>query len=114
MRAGRLNKRAQFQTRATTQVAGGPGDQSTAWTNTFSDWVELVAFKSHELPGVEDTTRNVAFWHCSMRYRAQLTAEMRMVIGSRVFSILSRPYNVDMRNRELTFQVSEGLDQQDA
>jgi SPP1 family predicted phage head-tail adaptor len=111
MRAGRLNKRATFQSRSTAQTTNGPGDQSTVWTNVLSAWVELMEMRMGREVIAQGGDRDVGDYEVSMRYREEIRPEMRMRIGDRYFSIVGTVRNIGQRNRELRFNVTENLDQ---
>ena len=110
VRAGALRKRLAFQTRATTQDASG--QQVNTWVTAFTVWGEIEPISGRELLAAEavqsDVTHTVL-----VRWRTELAvpkvvAAMRILYGTRIFNI-SDSMNMGERNRLLTLQVSEGL-----
>lgn len=109
MRAGRLNKVVSFEQRPATQVPGGSGDQSGAWTPFATNvWAEVLPLSGRELVAAA-AVQNMATHRVRIRHLPGLTAQMRMVMEGRYMNITSPPRNTEERGREMIFEVEEGL-----
>ncbi len=84
------------------------GEPSVAWSTLRHVWVKLVPLTSREYFQAaqiqSDVTHQVtANWD---EFK-DVTSDMRLKYGTRVFEILEPPRNVEERNREATFMVRE-------
>jgi head-tail adaptor len=104
MRAGRIRNAATIQVNTPSQdTIGGPVD---SWA-TFSDpwWCELVQTKGGEAfrgRAVHASADSVAIG----RYLAGVTAQMRLVLGSRTFDVLN-VYDHENRHSKLELDLRE-------
>jgi SPP1 family predicted phage head-tail adaptor len=110
VRSGTLRKRLTFQTKAVTQDA--LGQPQNVWTDLFTCWGEIVPLSGRELLAAAAVQSAVSHT-VTVRYRSELAvpktvAAMRIRYGSRVFDIHAS-MNEDERNRLVTLQVEEGL-----
>ncbi len=105
MRSGVLRKRVTLQ--AESRTDDGAGGYALSWTDVATVWAEIAplggreAFAAHRLEA--RVTHRVR-----LRYREGITADMRLVMGSRVFNIRA-VLNEGERNRWLDLLAEEGV-----
>jgi SPP1 family predicted phage head-tail adaptor len=112
MRSGKLRHYITIQQRATTQVAGSGGDQSTAWVDVFSGYADIRAIAGREQ--VHGQALQAATTHLvEMRYRAGVAAKMRVKWernGSTSYLNITAPArDPDGRGRDMVFEAEQGL-----
>jgi SPP1 family predicted phage head-tail adaptor len=104
--AGLMNRRVTFQTRTSGRDAeGGPLD---AWTDAFSCWASIrpASSRSIRLAGAE---QDAVTHEVIIRYRASVTAKMRIVYQGVPFDIKGAPIDEEMRHEQLTLVCEQGL-----
>jgi SPP1 family predicted phage head-tail adaptor len=97
MRAGQLRHRVSIQTNSAVQ--NGFGEPTTSWSETAKAWARVENLQGQELFAAQQLIPEVTT-KITMRYRAGMRADMRIVMGSRSFDIKS-VLNVEERNRTL-------------
>lgn len=112
MRAGPLDKRV------TLQSPGGAGDaygeRSTTWTVVATVWASITPLSARELMAGGQLQGEITH-RIQLRYSsttASITADWRVVYGSRVFVLAAPPRNVNESNDMLELLCSEGLRQE--
>lgn len=103
MRAGRLRHRITLQTRSATLDAAG--NRPAAWTDDATVWGAVEPLSGRELIAAQAAQSEVTH-KLTLRWRAGVTAAMRVAFGSRTFEILSLA-NRDERGAELTLMCKE-------
>jgi len=107
MKAGNLRHRVSIQEQ--TQVPDGMGGFTPSWAAiTGMDSVPAAIWplsSKEQLDAMK--LESLATNRVRIRYRPGITAKNRIVFGSRIFNILGAPINLDERNRQLDFIVSE-------
>jgi len=104
-RIGMLRHRVTLQ--AEVETADGYGGYALAWSDVSTFWARVEPLSGEErltamaLEG--RTTHRIWF-----RRRSDVTAEHRIVHGSRVFSLHSPPVNADERDRFQYVEAQEG------
>ncbi len=86
MPAGRLRHRVRIEQPVLTP--DGMGGSTKAWQELATVWAEIVAISSGEAVLAGKLTPRIAR-RFRLRYRADITAAMRLVYEGRVFNILS-------------------------
>lgn len=104
--AGQLDSRATFQTLTTT--LDGFGQPTNVWTDTFTVWANVSDIRGSELIksmalASEATTR------ITIRYRADITAAMRVIVRNVIFNIKSPPIDSSGRRAVLELLCQRGL-----
>ena len=109
MRAGNLRHRVSIEEQADTP--DGIGGFSVAWTAISGMGSVPAAIwplsSKEQLDAMK--LESVATHKIRIRYRSGITSKNRIVFGSRVFNILGNPINLDQKNRQLDFIVSEDI-----
>ena len=106
MRAGELRRRVSIQQRDATQDTFG--QQATSWTDLYTNVpVAIQALSGRELLAAQAVNSEVSH-NINLRYLAGITANMRILYGTRIFNITA-VMNIDERNKELMLQAAEGL-----
>lgn len=108
MKAGALRHKVTIQSKTiTTDGSGGPVE---TWADFATVHASIEQLSGREMIAAQavnsETTGKIR-----IRYLAGVTADMRVVFGTRLFSITAPPINPDERNRELILMVSEGLNE---
>lgn len=107
MRTGRLRRIVSIQAPTQTQTGTG-ATKTTSWSaiaggaNVWADIDESPGKESLQAAQV-NAKRPVTV---TMRYLAGITAQMRVLYGSRTFQIIG-PQNLDQRNRVLVLYCEE-------
>jgi SPP1 family predicted phage head-tail adaptor len=86
LRAGRLRHRVSIQSVGT--AVDGYGDLSNSWTTDASVWAGITPVGGTE-NNIAGELTGVATHSIKMRYRTGVTAQNRIVFGSRTFEIES-------------------------
>jgi len=105
IRAGRLNKRVEVQTR--TLAKDGYGDQTESWATEGTRWVEFVQASGREFYRAQRVDADVTHM-VRMRYYKGLSPSHRLRIGSRILEILS-VYDENERHEEMTVTCKEAV-----
>ncbi len=103
MRAGTLRKQITLQ--HNTPTTSATGQQSPSWMTYATVWGQVVAETSTEHE-VGKKLISVGTWKVTIRYRDDVTAEDRIVWGSRILNIIGSP-NPDERRRQLTMTAHD-------
>lgn len=107
MQAGRLRHRITIQYKsATTQNTAG--EEVVTWAKYVDAWASIKPLRGQEYLQARQTQANVDH-RIELRYQAGITPEMRVVFGSRIFSIES-VLNVDERDFLLQLMCGEQID----
>ena len=106
LRAGLLRHYAAIEQRSITQDSNL--DQSSTWTTFLQDWMAIEPMSGRELIAAA-AVQNVATHLITMRFRAGVTAQMRVNYNGRFFNITSPPRNYEERGRMMEFEAQEGL-----
>ena len=84
------------------------GAATTVWTQFAAVYASIEQMKAYDkaaaaatYPGADHTI--------TMRYLAGVTAIMRVVHGSEIYSVLGPPNNIDGRNRMLILTCQSGV-----
>ena len=86
-----------------------PSDSAALpWATFGTAHVALDPLSSREIFSMQAIDTTVTH-RVRMRYRAGVTAKMRLAIGTRRFRIVGPPRNLEERNRELELFVEEIL-----
>lgn len=104
VRAGALRKRIVIQT--ATETRDATNDVVTAWATFGSRWAKMRPLRGRELFEAQQLNASIDT-EFSCRFLAGVTAGMRVLLGSRVFSIVSPPIDLDGRGRELILLTRE-------
>ena len=100
--AGTLRHRITIQ-----QPIDGPSSTLT-WSTFATIRAELQPLTSRELFSLQALDTAVSH-RVRTRWRSGVTADMRLVLGTRTFRIVGPPLNVEERNRDLELLVEEIL-----
>ena len=98
--SGRLNKRITLQQPLSTSDGGG--GFSIAWQDVATLWADIAPHRSSE-PLLHDKLMLHNLHRITIRYRSDITANMRFIFGSRIFLIIGIT-NVDERKH--THEIS--------
>lgn len=105
MQAGLLRKRLIIQKRSTTQDSYG--QPLTSWTDVAIVWGEVVPTSGNENQSA-DALQSSENFIVTIRYRAGITAKMRIKYGNRLFDIQS-VLDENERHRTINLSCVEGL-----
>ena len=88
MRAGRLNRRITLQ--SATEVRDAYGQAVKTWADVATVWAEVMPLSGREREIASQTAAetNVKF---RIRWRSDITADMRVVYGGRNYEIVEPP-----------------------
>ena len=100
-----MNRRATIQQRSTGKDTFG--QQSMTWTDYLPVWAYIEPMTGRELIAAQAQQSEVTH-QVVIRYRAGITAAMRLVYEGRIFDILS-VVDTDTQHRRLVLQCAEGL-----
>lgn len=103
VRAGELRKR--FTVQRADQAQSGTGDITLSWVNESRLWGGINPLAGSESITAEQRVADVTH-EVTVRYTESLAPDRRLVLGSRIFEIVS-VLNVDERNREMTLSCKE-------
>ena len=105
--AGRLDRRITLQR----QVASGQdayGAPQTSWEDVATVWAAVEPVSGREF-WAQQQVQAEATIRLIIRYRADITAEMRAVMGARVFALVAPPIDWRDRHEFLQLMCSEGV-----
>lgn len=107
MMIARLRQRVTIEQLADTE--DGRGGYAVDWTTVATNvWARIEPLKPSER--LEAGSRAETITHrITMRYRAGLTGQMRIVHRGTPYNIVGPPVNADERQRYLTLDVEEGV-----
>ncbi len=105
VKAGRLRHRVTLQNAADT--ADGGGGFTTTWSDVATVWAAIEPLKSRERLFAQQLETPVTH-RVTIRYRAGVTAKMRLKFGARVFNIRG-VINAGERDRTLELLCEEGV-----
>jgi len=100
---GNMNRRITFQTRAGGQTADG--EPASGWTDYATVWASVKAVKGRNYYAMGQE-QSEATHTILIRRRSDITAAMRIALGSRVFDIIP-PVATDERTPFLVLSVTE-------
>jgi SPP1 family predicted phage head-tail adaptor len=108
IQAGKLRHRVTVQR----LVAGSPqqtasGQPDEAWTDYFTVWASVEPLNGRELFAAQEHHAEVTH-RVRLRYRSEVTAQMRLTFGGRTYSIFA-VIDPELRGRELQLMCSEGI-----
>jgi SPP1 family predicted phage head-tail adaptor len=108
MRAGRLRHRITLQQ----LVAGSPqqkatGEPDESWVDYLETWASVEPLSGRELFAAQEHHSEITT-RIRVRYRAGITAKMRVVFGQGIYNIHAI-LNREMRNIELELLCSQGM-----
>lgn len=106
MRAGALRNRITIQENAALRESAG--SQKPDWVDVCTDWAAIKPLSGRELIVSQAENSEISV-RIVMRYRAGITAAMRVVFGDTVYGIVAPPINTDMRNEELQIMCAAGV-----
>lgn len=106
MKAGSLRHRVTIQENAALKDAAG--SQKPYWVDVCTVYAAIKPLSGRELivSQAENSEINVRI---VIRYRAGITASMRIVYQNTIYAIVAPPINTDMRNAELQIMCAAGL-----
>lgn len=108
MRAGEYRHRIKIQVQAGSPPQDAGGAPQTAWTDLVAGcWAAVEPLRGRELLAAQQFSSEVT-GQVRIRYRAGITAGMRVLWGTRVYDILA-PIDAQERHVELTLLVKEGI-----
>ena len=105
LQAGDLNRRITLQARGSTR--GSYGQQSNTWTDWATCWARIEPSDGREMVAAQAVNAETSHL-VTIRYRAGVTAAMRVVFGARIFNVLS-VIEPEMARVSLVLACSEGL-----
>lgn len=101
---GKLNKRITFRKLA--PVEDDMGQSKSEWRNYKTVWATVKPYKSSE-SGFMSKLKPEVSHRIYVRYRGDITADMRIWYHGRVFEIAGPPIDVDERHELLEIQCEE-------
>jgi SPP1 family predicted phage head-tail adaptor len=104
MRVGELRKQATIEAEA--QLADGAGGYALGWAAVATVWADIKPLNGNEVFVAQHLEGHVTH-RVTMRYRSDVTSDMRLVYDNRVFNIRA-VMNTDERNRFSEILVEEG------
>lgn len=105
VKAGRLRHRVTLQSAADT--ADGGGGFTTTWSDVATVWAAIEPLAARERLFAQQLENPVTH-RVTIRYRAGVTATMRLKFGARVFNIRG-VINAGERDRTLELLCEEGV-----
>lgn len=103
MRAGKLNKRIQFQENQ--PIRNEMGEKVPTWVTVYTVWASIKAIGGQERFSNNKESAEVSH-RIKVRYRTGLSPAMQIRFGSRVFDI-QHIQNHEERNRDITIMALE-------
>ncbi len=101
--AGRMNKRATFLSPPGTITNGWPSEE---WTKHVTVWAELKTAKGYRLFS-SDATQWQGKCVIGIRYRKDITENMRVEVAGKTYEMDSPPVNDNGDNQWLTIFLKE-------
>ena len=105
MKSGRLRHRIAVQKPGIEKDDYGSATQAP-WEDIFTSWAEIKPMTGRERWANEHTINN-ATHSIRIRYRNNVTPEMRVLHGSKVYQITGIPIDPDERRKELILTCVE-------
>ena len=105
LQAGDLNRRITLQVRGSTRDSYG--QQATTWTDWATCWARIEPMDGREVVAAKSVNAETSHL-VTIRYRAGVTAAMRVIFGARIFNVLS-VIEPEMARVSLVLACSEGL-----
>jgi len=104
MNPGKLNKRVTIKFQPQTKDAKGrtPGE----WQELVTVWASIEPLSVKDLLSADKVNYDASL-KVRIRYRAGITADMRIDYGSRIFQIISPPIDYLEQHRELLLLCKE-------
>lgn len=106
MRIGRLRKRVTLEARSASQ--GTAGQPAGTWAPVATVWASIEPLSGREMLAAEAAQSEVSH-RVTLRYRAAITAAMRVNYGGRYFNIRA-VRNINERDDVLILDCTEGQD----
>jgi SPP1 family predicted phage head-tail adaptor len=97
---GQLRRRVTFQQRA----AGRDG----AWADAYTVWAAIEPLSGRALIAAQ-AVHAEATLEITLRYRTNVAAGQRAVLGADVYTVLAPPLDTDIRHRWLRLLCSQGV-----
>ena len=104
MDIGKLNKRITFL--KTEHVEDDMGQSKTTWTEYKTVWATVKPYKSSESTFMSKLKPEVTH-RIYVRYRDNITADMRIYYHGRIFEIAGPPLDMDEEHEMLEIQCKE-------
>ena len=104
MDAGRLNKRITIQRQTNVRLASGP--RKGVWQDVCTVWAEVNCTDSKVLDS-DGVIQHEGLYRFYIRWRAGITAEMRVVWQGRTFTLVGPPVDWKGENVGLTLLAKE-------
>jgi len=105
MKPGKLNKRIIIQ--QTTMTQNGYGEPIDSWSTFATVWASLEPVQGREFWAQQQVQSEVTI-RIRIRYFSGVTSAMRILYGSRIFTIQS-VIDVQERHVEMQLMCSEGV-----
>jgi SPP1 family predicted phage head-tail adaptor len=105
MRAGLLDKRVTLQQQTTTR--NSLGEAVVGWTDVATVWASIEPLQGREMWAQMQVQSEITA-RIRIRYRPGVVASMRVVYGTRIFTI-SSVIDANERHAELQLMCSEGV-----
>ncbi len=103
MQAGRMRHRIKIQ--SPVEARNGVGEIITTWATLATVWASVEPLRGREFFDAEQMQAEVST-RVRMRYYPGITAQMRVLWGSRVLEIVT-PIDVNERHKELQLMCRE-------
>jgi len=104
MRYGQLTKRVTLQ--APSASADSYGATGSTWTDVADVWASIEPIQGREFFSAQQVNAE-ATHRIRIRYRAGVTAAMRLKYGARFFELTAPPINTGERDNELVLMCVE-------
>ncbi len=104
--AGKMRNRITFEQPVQTQDAAG--GLTTIWTAAFTVWAEVKYLDGREYWQAQQANSE-AEGRITMRYRADVTPDMRIIYGTQTLHILA-PFAADNKNKQMRVLFKEARD----
>jgi len=106
MKAGSLRQKITIQENAALNDA--TGSQKPVWQDVCTVQAAIKPLSGRELIVSQAENSEISV-RIVIRYRAGITAAMRIVYQNTIYAIVAPPINTDMRNTELQIMCAAGL-----
>lgn len=106
MKAGSLRHKITIQENAALNDAAG--SQKPVWVDVCTVQAAIKPLSGRELIVSQAENSEISV-RIVIRYRAGITASMRIVYCNTIYAIVAPPINTDMRNTELQIMCAAGL-----
>ena len=101
---GKLNKRVTFQRTEASKDA--MGQEKVSWTDYKTVWATVTPYKSSEVSFMSKLKPSVSH-RLYIRYREDITADMRVVYRGHIYEIAGPPIDMEERHEMLEIQLEE-------